>query len=225
MKLGVILPTFRDRAEDALEVARRCDEVGLDGVFAYDHLWPMGTPQRPSLAPFPILAAVASRSSSLEVGPLVARVGMFGDEHLITQFRSLSAFAPGRVIAAVGTGDAKSRDELEAYGLPFSDADVRRDALEHVASVLKMEMTVWIGAGSPATNELATRLGVVLNVWDADTTRLKKLSNQGPVTWAGPVPERLVPRLDELRDAGAQWAIFSPGVDVDELASWRERGE
>lgn len=225
MRIGVILPTFRDGAEDALEMAKRCDEMGLDGVFAYDHLWPMGSPQRPSLAPFPILAAVASRSSSLEMGPLVARVGMFGDNHLVRQFRSLAALAPGRVIAAVGTGDTKSRDELEAYGLTFSDAQVRRDALEHVARVLKEEMTVWIGAGSTATNELAKRLGVVLNVWDAEPNRLSDLSDQASVTWAGPAPERVADRLDALRDAGAQWAIFAPGVDVLELATWRDRGK
>ena len=225
MKLGVILPTFRDQAQDALEMARRCDDVGLDGVFAYDHLWPMGSPKRPSLAPFPILAAVATRCSSLEVGPLVARVGMFGDAQLVRQFRSLASLAPGRVIAAVGTGDAKSRDELEAYGLKFSDAQVRRGALENVAKVLEEEMTVWIGAGSSATNELAIRLGVVLNVWDVAPSRLNQLSLQGPVTWAGPAPELLAPHLDALRDAGAEWAIFAPGVDVLELASWRDRGE
>jgi alkanesulfonate monooxygenase SsuD/methylene tetrahydromethanopterin reductase-like flavin-dependent oxidoreductase (luciferase family) len=225
MKLGVILPTFRDQADDALEVARYCEEFGIDGVFAYDHLWPMGSPTRPSLAPFAVLAAVAARHPSLHVGPLVARVGMVGDAHLVRQFRSLASIAPGRVIAAVGTGDAKSRDELEGYGLVFASADERRGAVERVARTLREEMTVWIGAGAEATNELARRLDVVLNVWDVEADRLATFSASGPVTWAGPVREDLDGWLDELARAGAQWAIFAPGVDVAALANWHHRGE
>lgn len=224
MKLGVILPTFRDRADDALEVARRCEDAGLDGVFAYDHLWPMGTPTRPSLAPFPVLAAVAARHPHLHVGPLVARVSMVSDAHLVRQFRSLASIAPGRVIAAIGTGDAKSRDELEAYGLEFTSADQRRAALENVASTLKDEMTVWIGAGAPATNQLAQRLSVALNVWDTPAANLATLAAEGPVTWAGPAPHDVGTGLGELERAGAQWAIFAPGVDVNRLAVWRDEG-
>ena len=59
IKLGVVLPSFRPTAADALDVARQADDAGIDGVFCYDHLWPMGRPDRPALAPFPLLAAVA----------------------------------------------------------------------------------------------------------------------------------------------------------------------
>lgn len=224
MRLGVILPTFRDSADEALEVARRCEGYGIDGVFAYDHLWPMGSPTRPSLAPFPILAAVAARHPSLHVGPLVARVGMVGPAHLIEQFRSLAMVAPGRVIAALGTGDTKSRDELEAYGLVFASAEPRRSEVELVARALRDEMEVWVGAGAQATNGLARRLGVVLNVWDADVGRLTAEVRNGPVTWAGPMRENLEEALDEIATAGAQWAVAGPGVDVAALANWRDRG-
>ncbi|MDE3139556.1 MAG: LLM class flavin-dependent oxidoreductase, partial [Acidobacteriota bacterium] len=147
MKLGVILPTFRDDARDALGVAAQCEHYGIDGVFAYDHLWPMGSPGRPSLAPFPVLAAVGARHPSLVVGPLVARVGMVATSHLVGQFRTLAAVAPGRVIAAIGTGDSKSRDELEAYGLDYASASERREMVAETARELRGEMSVWIGAG------------------------------------------------------------------------------
>ena len=224
MKLGVILPTFRDTVDDALEVARRCEEQGLDGVFAYDHLWPMGSPTRPSFAPFPVLAAAAARCPSLHVGPLVARVGMVGPAHLIDQFRSLASIAPGRVVAALGTGDVKSRDELEGYGLAVTSADQRRSEMELIARALRDDMPVWIGAGAEATNELARQLDVTLNVWDLDADRLTALTALGPVTWAGPVRENLPGLLDELRNAGVQWAVLAPGVDVAALAHWRDRG-
>ena len=221
MNLGVILPTFRDNADDALDVAQRCQDLGIDGVFAYDHLWPMGSPTRPSLAPFPVLAAVAQRCPSLIVGPLVARVGMVGTAHLVGQFRTLAALAPRRVICAVGTGDTKSRDELEGYGLTFASADDRRALVEEVAVALKDEMTVWIGEGAEPTNELASRLGVTLNLWDADLDKVRAYGAAGPLTWAGPSREDLATWLDALEQVGVEWAVFAPDVDIEALANWR----
>lgn len=221
MKIGVILPTFRDDARDAFDVAARCEEFGIDGVFAYDHLWPMGSPLRPSLAPFPVLAAVAARHASLHVGPLVARVGMVATSHLVGQFRTLAAVAPSRVVAAIGTGDAKSRDELEAYGLAYPSADARRELVAGAARALRDEMPVWIGAGAPATNDLARELGVALNLWDADLASTSALAATGAVTWAGPAREDLPGWLSHLESAGVSWAVFAPGVDVATLANWR----
>jgi hypothetical protein len=221
VKIGVLLPTFRDNAIDALSAARRCEELSLDGVFAYDHLWPMGSPSRPSLAPFAVLAAVAQRSPTLYVGPLVARVGMVGTSHLVNQFRTLAALAPGRVIAAVGTGDTKSRDELEGYGLVLAIAEERRAVVEEVVVALKDDMTVWVGAGAGATNDVARRWGVALNLWDKVLDDVTTHVTAGPVTWAGPPREDLAGWLDALERVGVGWAVFAPNVDVDELANWR----
>jgi len=221
VKLGVILPTFRDDADDALAVAAQCERHGIDGVFAYDHLWPMGSPRRPSLAPFPVLAAVGARHPSLVVGPLVARVGMVATSHLVGQFRTLAAVAPGRVIAAIGTGDSKSRDELAAYGLDFASASERREMVAETTHELRDEMAVWIGAGAGATNELARELGVALNLWDTDAATTSSLASSGPVTWAGPSRDDLSAWLDQLETLGVTWAVLAPGVDVARLANWR----
>ena len=126
MKLGVLLPTFRNGAEDALAFAAAAADAGVDGLFAYDHLWPMGSPTRPSLAPFPLLAAVAQRHDVV-VGPLVARVGLVGTSHLVEEYLTLERVAPSRVICALGSGDKLSAAENEAYDVararaPTSDA-------------------------------------------------------------------------------------------------------
>ena len=85
MKVGVVLPTFQSSPAAALEVADAAVAAGVDGVFAYDHLWPMGSPTRPALAPFPVLAAVAARHDALCVGPNRDRCG---GERLVWQCRS-----------------------------------------------------------------------------------------------------------------------------------------
>ncbi|MGB8178824.1 MAG: LLM class flavin-dependent oxidoreductase, partial [Acidimicrobiales bacterium] len=125
MKLGVLLPTFQDNADLALAFAERAQRAGVDGVFAYDHMFPIGSPERPTLAPMPVLAAVASRLP-LTVGTLIARVTLVSTAQLVEQFTTLQAVAPGRVIAALGTGDKLSKPEHDAYGLPYPSPDARR---------------------------------------------------------------------------------------------------
>ena len=223
MKLGVLLPTFRDNADDALAFAKRAADAGLDGVFAYDHLWPMGTPTRPSLAPFPVLTAVARANSTLIVGPLVARAGLVGTPHLIGQFTTLHALAPGRVIAALGSGDKLSTAENAAYDIPERNADERRTLMVETARALVDTMPVWFGAGNDTTNGVARDVGAVLNLWNATPERVVTLRAGGPVSWAGPVPNDLVTSLDALRDAGATWVVLTPDADIDALAAWRAR--
>ncbi len=60
VKIGITLPQFRDEADTALEAARRAEELGFDGVFCFDHLWPMGRPDRPALSSAPLLGALAA---------------------------------------------------------------------------------------------------------------------------------------------------------------------
>jgi alkanesulfonate monooxygenase SsuD/methylene tetrahydromethanopterin reductase-like flavin-dependent oxidoreductase (luciferase family) len=221
MKIGVLLPTFRYGANDALEFAERAARLGLDGLFAYDHLWPMGEPTRPSLAPFPLLALVARRHERVVVAPLVARVALVGTDHLVEEYRTLEAIAPGRVIATLGAGDKLSAAENEAYGLARQSADERRGLMAETATALRDTMPVWFGGGAAATNELARELGAVVNLWDGEASRVAELARTGEVSWAGPVPDDLFSTLDAVRDAGASWAVLSPQVDLDLLAGWR----
>ncbi len=60
MRTGVVLPTFRDTPDEAFAAAAAAVAAGVDGVFCYDHIWPLGQPQRPALAPFPLLGALAT---------------------------------------------------------------------------------------------------------------------------------------------------------------------
>ncbi len=221
MKVGFLLPVFRWTPDDALAAAELGAQSGVDGVFAYDHLWPMGSPERPALSPFPVLSAVSVRCPSLTVGPLVARVGLTSDDHLIETFRSLELAAPGRVIAAIGTGDKLSTAENEAYGLAMQPVAERQAMVEHVAEALSGVMPVWIGAGAPATNAIAQRVGATLNYWQKTPESLT-----GPWNWAGNPRDDLEAQLDELSAGGSTWAIFSPSVDVLRLGRWRRtRGE
>ncbi len=225
-----MLPSFRGTPGEALAVASEAEDRGLDGVFVYDHLWPMGQPERPAIAPFPLLGAVAATTSVLHLGTLVARVEVIPDELLVAEFAALDHMAPGRVIAALGTGDHLSFAENEAYGVPLRSASDRRASLGSCArALLGLGLQVWIGGLARATVAVAEEVGAVANFWQADPETVATQAARSPVTWAGmATPGRPDADLDAaaivalarpLVTAGANWLVFGWPVDLVELAS------
>ena len=212
MKVGVTLPQFRDEADSALAAARRAEALGLDGVFCFDHLWPMGQPGRPALSSGPLLGALAAATSTIAIGTLVARIGLLPDDVLVAELASLVAISGGRLIAGLGTGDQKSRAENDAFGIPFDPAEERRVRLGAVAvAVAARGIPVWVGGGRPSTTDLARTVGGAANLWEADASRVAELTAAGfEVTWGGPVAgdvDEVTRRLAALAGAGATWAV------------------
>jgi hypothetical protein len=236
IRTGIVLPTFRETPDDALQAAHQAFEAGVDGVFCYDHIWPLGEPDRPSLAPFPILAVLAVRTASGEIpttpgggpylGTLVARVGLAPNGVLLGQFRALHLLAPGRIIAGLGTGDRLSEAENRAYGIPFPPAAERRAEMVELGRALRaLGIAVWVGAGPAARVTEARAVGAALNLWDADAALVASRA-RGPeaveVTWGGPAPQgsaTLESTTLELAQAGATWAIFGWPIDPAALAA------
>lgn len=223
MRVGVTLPTFRDDAA-ALDAARGAEALGLDGVFVFDHLWPMGSRNRPALSAFPMLGAVASVTTRICFGPLVARIGLVPDAVLVAELTSLARMAPGRLIAGLGTGDAKSAAENEAYGIPPGPADERRLALVGCArQVMATGVPVWVGGGSLSTTEVGVDLGpgAAVNLWGATASAVAALSARTEVTWGGPVAgdvPRIALALTELAEAGATWAVCAWPESLEAVA-------
>lgn len=212
MKVGVTLPQFRDEADTALAAARRAEELGIDGVFVFDHLWPMGQPGRPAISSGPLLGALAASTSTIHLGTLVARIGLLPDDVLVEVLCGVDAISGGRLVAGIGTGDTLSRQENEAYGLPFDPAEVRRARLVEVATtVTAAGIPVWIGGGRPEMVEAARTAGAAVNVWQVDPDRVAPLVAQGvEVTWGGPAGDsvdEVTAIFGRLAGAGATWAV------------------
>jgi hypothetical protein len=234
IRTGVVLPTFRDTPADAFAAAEEAIAAGVDGVFCYDHIWPMGAPERPALAPFPILAklAVSLGTGSAEpgsgpyLGTLVARIGLVPSGVLAGQFLALEHLAPGRVIAGIGTGDRLSEAENRAYGIPFPSAAERRaDMIELARTLKEADLIVWLAGGAAGRTEESLLAGAALNLWDADPTMVADRvsgADAVEVTWAGPPPASEAALADTVRGvsrAGATWVIFGWPVDVHALVA------
>jgi len=78
--LGLTLPQFNERPGAALDACQEAWSLGFAGVFVFDHLWPLGQPERPALEGWTLLAALAARvgpgGDGFRVGTLVTRAGL-----------------------------------------------------------------------------------------------------------------------------------------------------
>ena len=228
MKIGVTLPQFRADADTALGAARRAEQLGIDGVFVFDHLWPMGQPERPIVAAVPLLGALAAATERVAIGSLVMRIGLVPDDILVEQLAAVDDIAGGRLIAGIGTGDRLSAPENHAYGVPYPPAGLRRASLAACAGELAGRgMTVWVGAGASvaaATPQVAVAAGAAVNVWNTGTAAVAAETDV-EVTWGGPVPGgplAVATTLRELADAGASWAVCAWPESLEVVAEAAE---
>jgi alkanesulfonate monooxygenase SsuD/methylene tetrahydromethanopterin reductase-like flavin-dependent oxidoreductase (luciferase family) len=197
VKLGVSLPVFTDDPARPLALAARASALGLDGVFAPDHLfppvfYPPSGPDRPALEAFSILSAVSAIHPELHVGTLVARVTLRAPGILAKQAAALDAMSGGRAILALGTGDRASVEEHERFGIPFPSARARIALLEETVLALQAlfggrtwpggdhlpslpgpllppgEPAIWVGGLSDPVLAVAARVADAWNGWGLD---------------------------------------------------------
>lgn len=243
MLVGISLPQFRHDAEPAIGVARRAEAAGLDGVFAFDHLWPIGQRTRPALHSLTLLGALAAETDRVVLGTLVARVGLVPDAVLVHSLVTLHRMTGHRFIAALGTGDSLNREENEAYGVPFLPVADRVSSVVGCCRRLRAAgVRTWIGGRSPAVRMAAADAdgwngwGTDVATWEAEAAGVPPGRE---LTWGGQIligrtragadaklrahgsrpglvagtVEDLKAHLDALAAAGASWAVCAP-LDV-----------
>ncbi len=137
MKFGCQLPLEIGDFDCVIEVARECEKLGYDSVWAYDHLSPFWTPSGKVLECWTTLSAVAARTNIIRVGSLVTNVNLRNPSLLAKMSSTVDVISGGRLILGLGTGDRMSRDELVSYGYKFHDLASRAEALRETISILK----------------------------------------------------------------------------------------
>jgi alkanesulfonate monooxygenase SsuD/methylene tetrahydromethanopterin reductase-like flavin-dependent oxidoreductase (luciferase family) len=124
--------------ERVLAFAERGEDLGFDGLFAFDHLFPPGAPSdRPSLEAYATLAAVASSTSRVTIGTLVTRASLRSAGTIAKQATTLDDVSGGRFVLGIGTGDAIGRAEHEVFGLPYLAPTIRREHLTETVRAVR----------------------------------------------------------------------------------------
>ena len=138
VSVGVTLPQFTSDADVFVQGAARAEALGFDSIWLFDHLWPLGgRRERPILEAWTSLAWVAEATTRIKIGTLVTRSSLRHPALLAKMAATVGEIAPARVIVGIGAGDAASRAENEAFGLPYWSGAERVAQLRSTVEVLR----------------------------------------------------------------------------------------
>jgi alkanesulfonate monooxygenase SsuD/methylene tetrahydromethanopterin reductase-like flavin-dependent oxidoreductase (luciferase family) len=193
VRLGVTLPHFTDDPEKVLDAARRAQRAGLDSLWLFDHLWPLsGGKNRPILECWTTLAWVAAQTQHIIIGSLVTRSSLRNPHLLAHMAATVAQVAPGRLIVGIGSGDAVSRPENLAFGLPYWAGEERHaqlvETVETVRSQVAGRARVWVAGHAEALRLVAGRIADGWNGWDRTPelfAREAAIVDGCEVTWGG----------------------------------------
>jgi alkanesulfonate monooxygenase SsuD/methylene tetrahydromethanopterin reductase-like flavin-dependent oxidoreductase (luciferase family) len=137
MRQGVFFPAFDGVADPHLlvELAVVAESSGWDGIFLWDHLLYDGGVTK-ILDPYISLAAVASATSTIQLGPMVTPLIRRRPQVVARQAVTLDLLSRGRLILGFGIGDDGSVGELSRFG-ETTDAVERGRALSEGLDVLR----------------------------------------------------------------------------------------
>jgi probable F420-dependent oxidoreductase len=216
----------RDR-ESWLELARRLEDSGFDGLVTGDH-------PGSGAAPWPALGCAAAVTRTLRLGTCVAQAGVREPAHVAADAATLDLLAPGRVTLGLGAGHTPREwaDLGQERPAPRERAQRLAAFAEAVAGLLRGE-TVTRGAGPPrlrgarleglpAAGRVRLAVGgghpliLAAGARHADVVSLSGLGRTLPdghrheVRWS---PERLARQLDLVR-AEARLARRAPVTEA-----------
>lgn len=147
MKIGLHVPNFAAFADPGAvaDLAATAEAAGWDGFFLWDHVArPEGT--FPMLDPWIALAAVATRTSRIRIGPLVTPLARRRPWNVARQVVTLDQLSHGRVTLGVGLG-VSSGPEFRSFG-EQADPRIRGDMLDEGLEILR---GAW--AGTPVRHD------------------------------------------------------------------------
>lgn len=205
--VSLTVPQFSTDPGHMLTLAARAQEYGLNGLFAFDHLVPLGDPLRPVFELTSTLGTLGA-TSAVTIGSLVLRVNLRPPEVTAAVAATLGAIAPGRVVLGLGIGDSMSAEEARRFGQRLPSLKARLALLSETIAAVRStapKVPVWVGGRHRRLRALAARLADGWNAWGADVAELaeeaaevRKLVGERAftVSWGGTI--LLAPDEDSL---------------------------
>jgi alkanesulfonate monooxygenase SsuD/methylene tetrahydromethanopterin reductase-like flavin-dependent oxidoreductase (luciferase family) len=223
VKRGIFVAPFDELVEPAVlaELARSAEERGWDGFFLWDHIKHL-PPVRAVADAWVALAAIASTTERLRIGPMVTPLSRRRIEKLARETVTLDHLSSGRLTLGVGLGSERT-GELEEFG-EVVDPRERARLLDRGLDRLT---TFWAGELEPPPVQEPR-----IPIWVAG-----RWPNRRPLEraarWDGffpielPGPDALGELVDEIRVLRGEAGDFDVVVDVepgDAVEPWEAAG-
>ena len=133
-EIGVYLPQMGFTYEQILHRAQRCDELGIDSLWLYDHLYGPGAPDYPSMEAWTLATALLSRTERIQVGHMVLCNQFRHPAVLAKMATTLDQISAGRLQLGIGSGSIE--DEHQRIGLEWGTFRERSERLGETLEIL-----------------------------------------------------------------------------------------
>jgi len=154
---GLSLAPFGELADPRVvaDLAADAERAGFDGFFVWDHMY-RAEPFRPVADPWIVLAAVATATETMRLGPLVTPVARRRPQKLARETTSLDQLSGGRLDEGLELlCRLWSGDPVAHHGPHFTAADVRFEP----RPLQQPRIPIWVAAptGRPRPVRRAAR--------------------------------------------------------------------
>ena len=110
-EIGVYLPQMGLTYEQVLHRTLRSEQLGIDSIWLYDHLYAPGMPHYPSMEAWTLATALLSRTERIRVGHMVL-CNQFRHPALLAKMATtLDQISAGRLALGIGSGSIEDEHE------------------------------------------------------------------------------------------------------------------
>lgn len=204
-KFGLQLPQDTPNPDRLVEIARECEALGYDSVWAYDHLAPYWLRSGTAIECWTMLSAIAARTSKIRIGSLVTNVNLRNPALLAKMTSTVDCISGGRLIVGLGSGDRMSAHEMQSYGYHFPSLEQRIGRLRDTILILR---ELWTGEN----------VSVVGNTFEVSNALSlpKPKQEPGPPIWIGGKHDMILDIVAELADGWNYWDMNKRELDERE---------
>jgi alkanesulfonate monooxygenase SsuD/methylene tetrahydromethanopterin reductase-like flavin-dependent oxidoreductase (luciferase family) len=225
-KRGLFLPPFDELVEPRTlaDLARRAEASGWDGFFLWDHINYTRAEVRAIADVWIALAAVASATERLRIGPLVTPLSRRRMQKLARETVTLDRLSEGRLTLGVGLG-VEGNGELEPFG-EVTDARERARLLDQGLDQLA---AFWSGEFQPVPIQQPR-----IPVWVAGRWQSRRRPLERAARWDGFFPIQLpdpaalatiAAEVADLRaDAASEFDLITEIAPGDSPEPWEAAG-
>lgn len=147
LRFGIYVPQLAFEYRDILERVQRCEELGFDSFWCFDHLYGPELPATPAFEGWTLATALLAQTTRIRVGHMVLCATFRHPALLGKMATTLDAISDGRVNVGIGSGSYEP--EHERAGIPWGSfaerSEILGETLEILTRMFAGELTTFEG--------------------------------------------------------------------------------